>query len=201
MNKIGFLKGKCLYQAYSKLVHPLQLCMLQSIFENYLDNWSWIPSKQSLWGEGATVTSQGHVSGLPGWRKLWCLEAIPWHAPWFLVTCFRDWVNFCLSGSYLSLYKEIRCFHSPKKQCWYIFLSKLLGKERAMLCLVAQLCPTLCNPMDNGARGLQSMGLLQARILEQVAMPSSRASSQSRDWIRISHIAADSLPSEPPGKP
>ena len=43
-----------------------------------------------------------------------------------------------------------------------------------------------------------SMGILQARILEWVAMSSSRRSSQSRDrtWV-----LADSLTSEPPGKP
>ena len=35
----------------------------------------------------------------------------------------------------------------------------------------------------------QSMGILQARILEWVAMPSSRGSSQSRDWTQVSHIA------------
>ena len=34
-----------------------------------------------------------------------------------------------------------------------------------------------------------SMGILQARILEWVAMPSSRGSSQSRDQIQVSHIA------------
>ena len=34
-----------------------------------------------------------------------------------------------------------------------------------------------------------SMGILQARILEWVAMPSSRGSSQPRDWTQVSHIA------------
>ena len=34
-----------------------------------------------------------------------------------------------------------------------------------------------------------SMGILQARILEWVAMPSSRGSSQPRDQIQVSHIA------------
>ena len=34
-----------------------------------------------------------------------------------------------------------------------------------------------------------SMGILQARILEWVAMPSSRGSSQPRDHTQISHIA------------
>jgi len=33
------------------------------------------------------------------------------------------------------------------------------------------------------------MGILQARILEWVAMPSSRGSSQPKDQIQVSHIA------------
>ena len=41
------------------------------------------------------------------------------------------------------------------------------------------------------------MGILQARILEWVAMPSSRGSSQPRSPT----LEADSLQSEPPGKP
>ena len=45
-----------------------------------------------------------------------------------------------------------------------------------------------------------SIGILQARTLEWVAMPSSRGSYQPRDWAQVSCIA-DSLPSEPPGKP
>ena len=34
-----------------------------------------------------------------------------------------------------------------------------------------------------------SMGILQARILEWVAMPSSRRSFWLRDWAQVSHIA------------
>ena len=45
-----------------------------------------------------------------------------------------------------------------------------------------------------------SMGILQARILEWVAMPFSRVSFQPRDWNQVSRIP-DSLPYEPPGKP
>ena len=43
--------------------------------------------------------------------------------------------------------------------------------------------------------------VLQARILEWVAIPFSRASSQLRDQSRVSCIQGDSLPSEPPRKP
>ena len=60
---------------------------------------------------------------------------------------------------------------------------------------VTQSCLTLCDPMDYIVHGT-----LQARILEWVAMPSSRGSSQPRERTQVSHIAEDSLPAEPPGK-
>ena len=44
-------------------------------------------------------------------------------------------------------------------------------------------------------------GILQARILQQVAFPLSRRSSQLRDRTQVSFIAVDSLPAEPQGKP
>ena len=44
--------------------------------------------------------------------------------------------------------------------------------------------PTLCNPMDCTVHGI-----LQARILEWLAFPFSRGSSQRRDRTQVSHIA------------
>ena len=44
----------------------------------------------------------------------------------------------------------------------------------ALLCLVAQSCTTLCNPIDCSPPGSSVHGILQARILEWVAIPSSR---------------------------
>ena len=49
---------------------------------------------------------------------------------------------------------------------------------------VAQLCPTFCDPMHYTVHGI-----LQARILEWVAFPFSRGSSQPRDWTQVSCIA------------
>ena len=49
---------------------------------------------------------------------------------------------------------------------------------------VAQLCLTLCDPMDYTVHGI-----LQARILECVAFPFSRGSSQTRDRTQVSWIA------------
>ena len=63
-----------------------------------------------------------------------------------------------------------------------------------VLCLVAQSCPTLCDPMDCSLPGSSVHGLLQARILKWVVMPSS----QPRYWIQVSCIAGDSLPSKTP---
>ena len=56
-----------------------------------------------------------------------------------------------------------------------------VGLLRSVLCLVVQSCPTLCDPMNCSLPGSSVHGILQARILEWVAMPSFRGSSQSRD--------------------
>ena len=62
-------------------------------------------------------------------------------------------------------------------------------KACVCMCLVAQLCPTLCDPMDCSPPASSVHGILQARILEWVAMPSSKVSSQSRDGTQVSFIA------------
>ena len=48
---------------------------------------------------------------------------------------------------------------------------------------VSPSCPTLCDPMNSAVHGI-----LQARILEWVAIPFSRESSWPRDRIQVSHI-------------
>ena len=45
------------------------------------------------------------------------------------------------------------------------------------VCTHAQLGPALCNPMDCSLTGSSVRGIFQARILEWIAMPSSRESS------------------------
>ena len=59
-----------------------------------------------------------------------------------------------------------------------------------MSVLVAQSCLTLGNPMDYSSPGSSVHGILQARILEWVAIPFSRASSSPRKWPRVSCIAS-----------
>ena len=51
-----------------------------------------------------------------------------------------------------------------------------------------QTCPALCDPVDCSLPGSSVHGILQIRILEWVAMPSSRGSSQPGEWTCISYI-------------
>ena len=55
--------------------------------------------------------------------------------------------------------------------------------------LVAQSCPTLCDPMDCSPPGSSVHGTLRARILEWVAIPFTRRSSRIRDQTPVSCIA------------
>ena len=51
--------------------------------------------------------------------------------------------------------------------------------------LVTQSCPTLCDSLDCSLPGSSVHGILQARILEWVVMPSSRGSSHLRNWTQV----------------
>ena len=74
------------------------------------------------------------------------------------------------------------------------------------VCSVAQSCMTLCDAMDCSPPGSSVHGIPQARILEWVAISSSRGSSGPRDRTRISCIhplywQVDSLPLSYLGSP
>ena len=58
-----------------------------------------------------------------------------------------------------------------------------------MKVLVIQSCLTLCDPMNCSPPGSSVHGILQVRILERVAIPFSRGSSQPRDGTQVSRIA------------
>ena len=58
-----------------------------------------------------------------------------------------------------------------------------------MKALVSRSCPTLCDSMECSPPGSSVHGILQARILEWVAMPFSRGSSRPRDHTQVSCIA------------
>ena len=74
----------------------------------------------------------------------------------------------------------------------------------AWMCAVTSVVSD-CDPMGQSQPGSSAHGILQARILEWVPMPSPRGSSLPRNWTCISsvylHWQTDSLPLAKPGKP
>ena len=80
------------------------------------------------------------------------------------------------------------------KTYWFVksalsFRQNQLGDRNEVK--VAQSCLTLCDPMDYTVHGI-----LQAIILERVAFPFSRGSSQPSDGTQVSTLQVDSLPTE-----
>ena len=65
---------------------------------------------------------------------------------------------------------------------------KILFKM-TVLCWSLQSCLTLCDPRDQGLPGSSVHGILQARVLEWIAIPFSRETSQPRDWTLVSCLA------------
>ena len=88
------------------------------------------------------------------------------------------------------------------KTVWWLLtkLSILLAWVSVSV-LAAQSCPTWCNPRDCSPPGSSVHGILQARILEWVAVPFFRRFPDPGIESRSPAFQADSLPSEPPGKP
>ena len=79
------------------------------------------------------------------------------------------------------------------------FMNPIIFKSiqmRLVKVKVTQLCLTLCDPMDCTIHGI-----LQARILECVAVPFSRELPNPRIELRSPTLQAESLPAEPQGKP
>ena len=80
-------------------------------------------------------------------------------------------------------------YHDPNVLTFYLLSSGLPPSRLCMRAKLLQSCPTLCNPMHRSLPGSSVHGILQARILECVATPSSRGSSQPRDRTCVSYVS------------
>ena len=63
------------------------------------------------------------------------------------------------------------------------------GSSCCCCCWGAQSCPTLCDPIDGSPPGSPVPGILQARVLEWIAISFSKGSSRPRNRTRVSRIA------------
>ena len=86
------------------------------------------------------------------------------------------------------------------RQTQLYLLSQCFSKVSELQVLVTQLCLTVCDPMDYSPPGFSVHGILQARILEWVAIPFSRGSSLCRDQTQVSCIAGRCFTVWAPGK-
>ena len=79
-------------------------------------------------------------------------------------------------------------------KCYYYYGKSIYNalhyKEHLWEVLVTNLYQTLCDPMDCSPPGFSVHGILQARILEWVAIPFFRQSSQLIDQTQVSCIAS-----------
>ena len=88
-------------------------------------------------------------------------------------------------GVYVSFRMEVFSGYLPRSQIAGSYdISVFEGVSE-----VAQLCLTLCDPMDCSLPGSSLHGIPQARTLEWVAISFSRGSSRPRDRTRVSRIA------------
>ena len=124
--------------------------------------WTWANSGR-CWGSGRPV---------PGLTKCWA-----WLGDWTTENEFLGGTDIGPRDFTFSL-----VFSSAQQR----LLVKYLNRTG---CRLTQSCLTLCDPMDCSPPGFSAHRILQARILEWVAMPSSRGSSPLGDQTHISWIA------------
>ena len=133
------------------------------------------------WAWNISSTTDTSVVCTPSWYRSWHIWAyLGLHSVYsFSLPCklssSHDLVHYIESGPMgfsCALYGSLHSYLLPSSAC----------------CLVAELCSTLCDSMDCSPPGSSVHGIVQARILEWVAMFPSRGSSQPRDQTQISCI-------------
>ena len=126
-----------------------------------------------------------HYSGVivVCWPGSTCLALAAWKQL-YLIISGTHYCHYHLPAQNLPRFSQIpRQFCS--RICVYIHILYM-----CVLCAeLLQSWLTLCDPMDCSPPGSSDHGILQARIQEWVAMPSSRASSWPRDWTHISYVS------------
>ena len=96
----------------------------------------------------------------------------------------RGYQTFSINGHTGKCFRFYEPIQSVKTTQLYYSISK--AAIVVMTVLVTQSCPTLCNLMNCSPPCPSVHGILQARILEWVAIPFSRGSSQTRDRTQVS---------------
>ena len=110
-------------------------------------------------------------------------ESYELHLPAYVHTFFLGQHSMC-AGHWVPCLPEARCPGEETDTPPILSVLPVKGcvwGSAFCLVLVCQWCPTHRNSMDCSLPGSSVHGILQARILEWVAIPFSRGSSRSRD--------------------
>ena len=113
---------------------------------------------------------------------------------------------FWAYGSFFNYLLLVQCKRHCYKLCcdviWIVWNDTSCSQEACVyVCLVAQLYPTLCDSMDCSPPGSSVPGILQARILQWVAISFSRGLPDSGIALKSPAWQADSLPLSHLGSP
>ena len=149
--------------------------------------YKWICTVQTGGVQGSAVFVSNFLSPVP-------LRAAPWRtqSDWWSVSEQRSWLWsspdwwWYLRPAYLGPVEAPKPWQNAadtQSTCPY------LGWYRNCVVLDAQSCLILCSPMDCSLLGSSVHGILQARILESVAIPFSKPSFWLRDQTWVSSIA------------
>ena len=108
----------------------------------------------------------------------------------YILICFCScWRQKDKSGSCCFILSKSRCLQAFCLVCFILFLC---------LCVCAQLCPALCNPLDASSLGSNVHGIFQARILEWVAVSYSQGIFPTQEsnlhLLCLLYCQVDSLP-------
>ena len=112
-----------------------------------------------------------------------------WLGVTFLMSCHirsgTYWTRFgCSFFLFTRMVYRGHSFHHAVSHCVYHSLYCV-----CVCVLVAQSRLTLCDPMDCSSPDFSVHGILQTSVLEWIAIPFSRGTSQPRDWTLVSCVA------------
>ena len=113
---------------------------------------------------------------------------------------YHDYLTCCLSSSYCNVLPSYatQCLGALWTKANVFFMLNVWEFQKYWISSaiyyllwvseVTQLCPTLRDPVDCSLPGSSVHGILQARVVEWVAISFFRGSSWPRDWTWVSHI-------------
>ena len=101
--------------------------------------------------------------------------------PFHCLLCSNCFTLLCLFSGVCTIYFGLSHLRACGRDLWLSFIYMCVGPT-------TQSCLTLCDPMDRSLLGSSAHRIFQARILEWVAISSSRGSSWPRDQTCVSSL-------------